>query len=72
MALEGQSSRQGAELRMRARGQRAVAIEARSGILRRLFHAVEAELNSLDLPLVYARLLRKALFAASASTFYHE
>eukprot|EP00959_Pyramimonas_sp_CCMP1952_P207116 4332593-Pyramimonas_sp.AAC.1 len=35
----------GAELRIRARGQRAATIEARSGILRHLLHVMEAGLN---------------------------
>eukprot|EP00959_Pyramimonas_sp_CCMP1952_P435225 9113330-Pyramimonas_sp.AAC.1 len=35
----------GAGLRMRARGQRATTMEARSGILRHLLHVMEAELN---------------------------
>eukprot|EP00959_Pyramimonas_sp_CCMP1952_P355119 7438582-Pyramimonas_sp.AAC.1 len=48
-----QSLRQeGIELRMRARGQHATTIEARSFILRRLLHVMQAELNRLDVPLV--------------------
>eukprot|EP00959_Pyramimonas_sp_CCMP1952_P357614 7487753-Pyramimonas_sp.AAC.1 len=35
----------GAELRIRARGQHATTIEARSGILCHLLHVMEAELN---------------------------
>eukprot|EP00959_Pyramimonas_sp_CCMP1952_P315616 6605926-Pyramimonas_sp.AAC.1 len=35
----------GTELRMRARGQRATTIEARSGILSHLLYAREAELK---------------------------
>eukprot|EP00959_Pyramimonas_sp_CCMP1952_P380732 7976929-Pyramimonas_sp.AAC.1 len=45
---------EGIELRMRARGLRAITIEARSGVLRHLLRAVEAELNALDVPLVFA------------------
>eukprot|EP00959_Pyramimonas_sp_CCMP1952_P084865 1774614-Pyramimonas_sp.AAC.1 len=60
------------ELWMRARGQRATTIEARTDILRHLLHAIEAELNRLDMPLVFTRLLHEALFAASALTFYNE
>eukprot|EP00959_Pyramimonas_sp_CCMP1952_P115768 2420585-Pyramimonas_sp.AAC.1 len=33
---------------------------------------MEAELNRLDIPLVFARLLHEALFAANAFTFYSE
>eukprot|EP00959_Pyramimonas_sp_CCMP1952_P122345 2557652-Pyramimonas_sp.AAC.1 len=62
----------GTELRMRARGQRVTTIEARSGILRHLLHVVETELNRLGIPLVFARLLHEALFAASAFTFFSE
>eukprot|EP00959_Pyramimonas_sp_CCMP1952_P009733 203089-Pyramimonas_sp.AAC.1 len=62
----------GTELRMRARGQRATTIEARNGILRQLLHVMEAEVNSLDIPLVFTRLLHDALFATSAFTFYTE
>eukprot|EP00959_Pyramimonas_sp_CCMP1952_P110104 2303619-Pyramimonas_sp.AAC.1 len=57
---------------MRARGQRATAIEATNGILRHPRHAMEAELNRLDIPLVFTRLLHEALIAASAFTFYEE
>eukprot|EP00959_Pyramimonas_sp_CCMP1952_P162444 3396466-Pyramimonas_sp.AAC.1 len=32
---------------------------------------METELKRLDVPLVFARLLREALFAASAFTFYN-
>eukprot|EP00959_Pyramimonas_sp_CCMP1952_P233455 4879044-Pyramimonas_sp.AAC.1 len=56
----------GTELRKRARGQHAATIEARNGILRHLLRAMEAELNRLDIPLVFTRLLREALFAANA------
>eukprot|EP00959_Pyramimonas_sp_CCMP1952_P277733 5805510-Pyramimonas_sp.AAC.1 len=59
----------GAALRMRARGLRATTIEASAGIRRRLLHVVEAELDRLAMPLVFARLLHEALFAASALTF---
>eukprot|EP00959_Pyramimonas_sp_CCMP1952_P315357 6600283-Pyramimonas_sp.AAC.1 len=62
----------GTELRMRARGQHATTIEARHGILRHLLHAMEAELNRLDISLVFTRLLHEALFAANAFTFYSE
>eukprot|EP00959_Pyramimonas_sp_CCMP1952_P213833 4474319-Pyramimonas_sp.AAC.1 len=62
----------GTELRMRARGQRATTIEARSGRLRHLLHVMEVELNRLDIPLVFTRLLHEALFAANAFTFYNE
>eukprot|EP00959_Pyramimonas_sp_CCMP1952_P089925 1882203-Pyramimonas_sp.AAC.1 len=62
----------GTELRMRARGQRATTVEARHGILRHLLHVMAAELNRVDAPLVFTRLLREALFAANAFTFYHE
>eukprot|EP00959_Pyramimonas_sp_CCMP1952_P433215 9071918-Pyramimonas_sp.AAC.1 len=62
----------GVELRIRARGQLAAAIEARSGILRHLLRSIEAELNRLDVPLVFTRLLHEALFVASAFTFYIE
>eukprot|EP00959_Pyramimonas_sp_CCMP1952_P063103 1318964-Pyramimonas_sp.AAC.1 len=57
---------------MRARGQRPATIAARSGILRHLLHAMEAELDGLDIPLVFARLLHEASFASSALTFYNE
>eukprot|EP00959_Pyramimonas_sp_CCMP1952_P184503 3858182-Pyramimonas_sp.AAC.1 len=57
---------------MRARGQHATTIEARNGILRHLLHAMEAELNRLDIPLAFTRLLHEALFAANAVTFYNE
>eukprot|EP00959_Pyramimonas_sp_CCMP1952_P399101 8362819-Pyramimonas_sp.AAC.1 len=33
---------------------------------------MEAELNRLDIPLVFTRLLHEALFAASAFTFYND
>eukprot|EP00959_Pyramimonas_sp_CCMP1952_P017549 372401-Pyramimonas_sp.AAC.1 len=62
----------GAELRIRARGQHATTIEARNGILRHLLHVMEAELNRLDIPPVFTRLLHEALFAANAFTFYSE
>eukprot|EP00959_Pyramimonas_sp_CCMP1952_P223383 4670170-Pyramimonas_sp.AAC.1 len=62
----------GTELTMRARGQHATAIEARNGILNHGLHAMEAELNMLDIPLVFTRLLHEALSAASAFTFYNE
>eukprot|EP00959_Pyramimonas_sp_CCMP1952_P392971 8234350-Pyramimonas_sp.AAC.1 len=57
------------ELRIRARGQHAITIEAGSGILRHLLRVVEAKLNRLDMPLVFARLLHGALFASNAFTF---
>eukprot|EP00959_Pyramimonas_sp_CCMP1952_P120283 2515257-Pyramimonas_sp.AAC.1 len=62
----------GTELDIRARGQHATTIEARNGILRHLLRVMEAELNRLDIPLVFTRLLHEALFAASAFTFYNE
>eukprot|EP00959_Pyramimonas_sp_CCMP1952_P139974 2929242-Pyramimonas_sp.AAC.1 len=62
----------GAELRIRARGQHATTIEVRNGTLRHLLHAMETELNRLDLPLVFTRLLHEALFAANAFTFHNE
>eukprot|EP00959_Pyramimonas_sp_CCMP1952_P411337 8619430-Pyramimonas_sp.AAC.1 len=62
----------GTELRIRARGQRIMTIEARSGILRHLLHVMEAELNRLDIPLVFTRPLREGVFAASAFTVYNE
>eukprot|EP00959_Pyramimonas_sp_CCMP1952_P282428 5903263-Pyramimonas_sp.AAC.1 len=43
----------GTEFRIRARGQHATMIEARNGILRHLLHVMEAELNRLDVPLVF-------------------
>eukprot|EP00959_Pyramimonas_sp_CCMP1952_P116943 2444386-Pyramimonas_sp.AAC.1 len=60
------------ELMIRARGQHATTIEARNGTSRHLLHVVEAELNRLDMPLVFTRLLHEALVAASAFTFYDE
>eukprot|EP00959_Pyramimonas_sp_CCMP1952_P073625 1538812-Pyramimonas_sp.AAC.1 len=33
---------------------------------------MEAELNRLDIPFVFPRLLHEALFAACAFTFYNE
>eukprot|EP00959_Pyramimonas_sp_CCMP1952_P134719 2819395-Pyramimonas_sp.AAC.1 len=57
---------------MRARGQHATTTEARNDRMRHLLHAMETELNSLDIPLVFTRLLHDALFAASAFTFYSE
>eukprot|EP00959_Pyramimonas_sp_CCMP1952_P273848 5724039-Pyramimonas_sp.AAC.1 len=57
---------------MRAQGQRATTIEAINGVLRHLLHVVEAELNKLDIPLVFTRLLHEALFAANRFTFYSE
>eukprot|EP00959_Pyramimonas_sp_CCMP1952_P159727 3340740-Pyramimonas_sp.AAC.1 len=33
---------------------------------------MEAELNRLDIPLMFTRLLHEALFTASAFTFYDE
>eukprot|EP00959_Pyramimonas_sp_CCMP1952_P154454 3231275-Pyramimonas_sp.AAC.1 len=63
---------EGAELRMRARGQHATTIEARNGMLRHFFHAMEAGINRLDIPLVFTRLLHEALFAANALTFHSE
>eukprot|EP00959_Pyramimonas_sp_CCMP1952_P440737 9227497-Pyramimonas_sp.AAC.1 len=57
---------------MRARGQHATTIEARNGILRHLLRVMEAELNRLDIPLVFTRLLHETLFAANAFTFYNE
>eukprot|EP00959_Pyramimonas_sp_CCMP1952_P244227 5105398-Pyramimonas_sp.AAC.1 len=57
---------------MGARGQRATTIEARSGMLRHLRHGMEAELKKFDMPLVFARLLHEALFAAGTFTFYDE
>eukprot|EP00959_Pyramimonas_sp_CCMP1952_P321805 6734042-Pyramimonas_sp.AAC.1 len=54
---------------MGTRGQRATTIEARNGILRHIHHIMEAELNSLDIPLVFTRLLSQALFAADAFSF---
>eukprot|EP00959_Pyramimonas_sp_CCMP1952_P081766 1707984-Pyramimonas_sp.AAC.1 len=57
---------------MRARGQHAAPVEARNGILRHLLHVIEAELNRLDTPLVFTRLLHETLFAADAFTFYDE
>eukprot|EP00959_Pyramimonas_sp_CCMP1952_P191004 3994564-Pyramimonas_sp.AAC.1 len=66
MTLRRQSlGRKGAELRVRARGRRAATIEARNGILRRLLHAMETELNRLDMPLLFVRLLRETLCAAN-------
>eukprot|EP00959_Pyramimonas_sp_CCMP1952_P053253 1113970-Pyramimonas_sp.AAC.1 len=62
----------GTELRIRARGQRAATIEARNDRLRHLLHVMEAELNWLDMPLVFTRLLHEALFAAGVFTFYSE
>eukprot|EP00959_Pyramimonas_sp_CCMP1952_P418321 8763520-Pyramimonas_sp.AAC.1 len=62
----------GTELRIRALRQHAATMEARNDILRHLLHAMEAELNRLDIPLVFARLLHEALFAANAFTFYDE
>ena len=62
----------GSELRIRARGQHATTIEARNGILRHLLHVMEAELQRLDIPLVFTRLLHEALFACSAFTFFNE
>eukprot|EP00959_Pyramimonas_sp_CCMP1952_P270555 5656161-Pyramimonas_sp.AAC.1 len=50
----------GTELRIRARGHHATTIEARNGILRRLLHVMEAQLNKLDIPLVFTRLLHEA------------
>eukprot|EP00959_Pyramimonas_sp_CCMP1952_P012139 256199-Pyramimonas_sp.AAC.1 len=41
----------GTELRTRARGQRATTIKVRNGILCHSFHAMEAELKRLDIPL---------------------
>eukprot|EP00959_Pyramimonas_sp_CCMP1952_P240777 5032319-Pyramimonas_sp.AAC.1 len=60
----------GTELRIGARGQHATTIEARSGMLRHLLNFMEAELNRLDIPLVFTRLPRETLFAASAFTCY--
>eukprot|EP00959_Pyramimonas_sp_CCMP1952_P271740 5681622-Pyramimonas_sp.AAC.1 len=40
--------------------------------LRQIFHAMEAELNRLDISLVLRRLLHEALFAANAFTFCEE
>eukprot|EP00959_Pyramimonas_sp_CCMP1952_P195929 4096491-Pyramimonas_sp.AAC.1 len=57
---------------MRARGQHATTIEARNGILRHLLHVMEAELNLLDIPLVFTRLLHETLFAANAFTICNE
>eukprot|EP00959_Pyramimonas_sp_CCMP1952_P081396 1700694-Pyramimonas_sp.AAC.1 len=62
----------GTELRLRAREQHATTIESRNGILRHLPHVMEAELNRLDIPLVFIRLLHEALPAANAFTFYDE
>ena len=62
----------GTELRIRARGQHATTIEARNGILRHLIHVVESELQRLDKPLVFTRLLHEALFACNAFTFFNE
>eukprot|EP00959_Pyramimonas_sp_CCMP1952_P157461 3293007-Pyramimonas_sp.AAC.1 len=62
----------GTELRIRAHGQHATTIEARSGILRHLLRAMEAKLNRLDRPLVFTRPLHEALFAASAFTLHNE
>ena len=59
----------GAELRIRARGQRATAVEARSGILRHLLHVMEEELKRHDIPVVFTRLLHEALFVSNAFTF---
>eukprot|EP00959_Pyramimonas_sp_CCMP1952_P223938 4682521-Pyramimonas_sp.AAC.1 len=63
---------QDTELRIRARGQLATTIAARNGILRHLLHVMEAELDRLDLPLVFTRLLHEAMFTANAFTFYNE
>eukprot|EP00959_Pyramimonas_sp_CCMP1952_P283448 5925626-Pyramimonas_sp.AAC.1 len=46
----------GAELRTRARGQRATTIKARSGVLRHALHVVEGELNRLDIPFMFTRV----------------
>eukprot|EP00959_Pyramimonas_sp_CCMP1952_P419665 8790277-Pyramimonas_sp.AAC.1 len=62
----------GTELRIRERGQRATTIEARHDRLRHLFRVMETELKVLDIPLVFTRLLHKAMFVASAFTFYNE
>eukprot|EP00959_Pyramimonas_sp_CCMP1952_P406111 8510989-Pyramimonas_sp.AAC.1 len=48
----------GTELRICARGQHATTIEARNGILRRLRHVMEAELNRLDIPCVHSTAAR--------------
>eukprot|EP00959_Pyramimonas_sp_CCMP1952_P372088 7791364-Pyramimonas_sp.AAC.1 len=58
----------GTELRIRARGQHATTIEARSGTLLHLLHVMETEFKRLDLPLVFTRLLHEAPFAANAFT----
>eukprot|EP00959_Pyramimonas_sp_CCMP1952_P331564 6943064-Pyramimonas_sp.AAC.1 len=62
----------GAELRIRARGQRATTLEGRSGVLRHLLHVVETELKSLDILFDFTRLLHEASFAANAFSFYSE
>eukprot|EP00959_Pyramimonas_sp_CCMP1952_P049740 1039653-Pyramimonas_sp.AAC.1 len=57
---------------IRARGQHATTIEARSGILRHLLHVIEAKLKQLGLPLVFTRLLHEARCAANTFTLYSE
>ena len=59
----------GIELRVRARGQRATAIEARNGVLRHLLRVMEEELKRHDIPVVFTRLLHEALFVSNAFTF---
>eukprot|EP00959_Pyramimonas_sp_CCMP1952_P247320 5169994-Pyramimonas_sp.AAC.1 len=62
----------GTELRIRARGQRATTIEARSGILRYFLQVMETELKRLDITLMFTRLLHAASFAANAFADYSE
>ena len=61
----------GTELRIRAPGQRATTIEARSCILRGIVHLVEESLNNRDIPVNFTRLLAEALFVCNAFTFYN-
>ena len=55
----------GAELRTRASGQRADAVEARNGMLRVVVRAVEEYLKRQGCPIVFKRILAGCIFPCS-------
>ena len=60
-----------AELRVRAPGQHATTIEARSGILRMTLHLIEEDMKRASVPFNFTRILADAIFACNAFTFYN-
>eukprot|EP00959_Pyramimonas_sp_CCMP1952_P128039 2677877-Pyramimonas_sp.AAC.1 len=68
---QGYRNARGAELRIRARGLRATAIEARNGVFRRASHVMEAQLKRRHIPLVFARRLREGPCLCCALALYN-